>query len=101
MAEFNDDPILQHFVETGARFSALQGWGSIEKCNCVVRYGDSDYQMPAVRRGKGKNAKFFTPEGHEIQQPSSFEDMKSRAIIKRMRANNEIYIGHIFGPFSP
>ena len=101
MAEFDDDPVLQHLVETGARFSALQGWGSIEKCNCLVRYGGSDYQSPAVRKGKGKNAKFFTPEGYEIEKPQSFEDMEPEVIVKRMRANNEIYIGHIFGPFTP
>src|SRR5271168_4807141 len=82
-----DDPVMEHFLEVGKYFSRLQGWGSIvNKCNCMVRYGTSGGdQLPAVRKGRGKNAKFYTPEGDEIVQPTSYEDMPGVQIAKLMQ----------------
>jgi hypothetical protein len=90
------DPIMQHFIELGARFSKLQGWAAIERCNCMIRYGDQNSQSPAIRRRSGKTARFFTPEGHELACPDSFEDMLSGDIIRLMQARGEEYIGHLF-----
>ena len=101
MTDEPDDPITEHFMSVGKYFSALMGWGSIEKCNCMVRYGTSETQSPARREGKGRNAKFFTPEGDEIAAPTSYEDMSPNLIVKLMKERGEIYIGHMFGPSTP
>lgn len=90
----NDDPITEHFMRVGKTFSALQGWGAVERCNCMVRYGTGE-PICAIRKGKGHNAKFFTPEGEEIETPTSFEDMKPSQIIAIMKERGEVYIGHI------
>lgn len=95
------DPIMERIVEIGWRFSRLMGWGFIERCNCLVRQTESAVQAPAIRKGKGPNARFFTPDGHEIAPVVSFEDMPSDMIARRMRDRGEEYVGHIFGPFSP
>jgi hypothetical protein len=95
----DDDPFTEHFMSVGKHFSALMGWGSIEKCNCLVRYGSSDEQTPAIRRGEGKNAKFFTPEGCEIAKPTSWENMPGTMIARRMKERGEVYIGHMFTSF--
>ena len=92
-----NDPLTQHFLDVGAKFSGLMGWGSIQKCNCMIRYGAEESQTPAVRKGKH----FFTPEGYEIAPPTSYEDMPSTTIIKMMKDRGEVYIGHIFGPSTP
>ena len=96
-----DGPITQHFLEVGKRFSRLMGWGSVERCNCMVRQSINGDSSPAIRKGKGKNAKFFTPEGYEIAPVVRFEEMSGAMIIKTMKARGEEYIGHIFGPFMP
>jgi hypothetical protein len=96
-----DDPIVDYIIETGWRFAKLIGAGSIQRCNCMIRQGLHDEQSPAIRRGKGRNAKFFTPEGDEILPVVSHEDMSSDVIMKRMKERGEVYIGHLFGPFQP
>jgi hypothetical protein len=92
-----DDPFLKRTIAVGHRFQTLMGQASIERCNCMVRFGNGDSQRPAIRKGK----LFYTPEGDEISPPSSFEDMQSDAIRKIMDARGEVYIGHLLGPFAP
>ena len=62
----------------------------------MVRFGNADVQLPAIRKGK----QFFSPEGDEITAPTSFEDMPPAAIKNLMTARGEVYIGHLLGPFA-
>ena len=95
-----ESPLTRHFLDIGKRFSRLMGWGSIDRCNCLIRQSEGADQDPAIRKGKGRDARFYTPEGHEIACVVSFEDMPSDMIMRRMKERSEEYIGHIFGPFS-
>lgn len=98
MSDDLDSPFTQYFLEVGKHFSRLMGRGSIERCNCMIRQSVGGYQAPAIRKGKGRNAKFYTPEGREIAPVTSFEDMASAVIMKMMDERGEEYIGHMFGP---
>ena len=91
------DSFLERTIEVGYYFQKLMGQASIQRCNCMVRFGNADAQMPAIRKGK----QFFTPEGDEMSAPSSFEDMHHTAIKKLMDERGEVYIGHLLGPFVP
>lgn len=90
-----------YFAELGKFFSKLMARGSIERCNCMIRQRIGSDQLPAIRRGKGSDAKFFTPQGDEIESVVSFEDMHPNVIAKLMKDRGEEYIGHMFGPFRP
>lgn len=91
-----DDLYAQRLKSLGQAYSDMMSRASIERCNCMVRYKGGS-QMPARRDGK----LFFTPEGDQIAPPSSFEDMHHSEIARMMKANNEVYLGHIFGAMHP
>ena len=91
-----DDPITHHFLEVGKRFSKLMGSGLVQRCNCMVRQSQGSDQLPAIRKGRGRNAKFFTPEGYEIASVVSYEDMSADAIMKLLNQRGEEYIGKMF-----
>lgn len=80
----------QKLIALGRAYESEMGKASIEKCNCMIRYTDGP-QMPAIKRGKA----FFTPEGDEIVRPGSYELMHFNQIRRLMKANNEIYVGHV------
>lgn len=81
----------QRHLEMGREWDRLMAIGSLERCNCMVRYSNGP-QTPAIRKGKH----FTTPEGESIVPPDSFEDMRYQDIIRAMKCRNEIYIGHVF-----
>lgn len=87
-------PFRERLLALGQRYSDMMGEASIQRCNCMVRYGGGD-QMPAIRRGKA----FLSPEGDLLGTPSSHEDMHFNEIKRLMAGRNEAYIGHIFGPY--
>ena len=86
----------ERHLAIGREFDKLMALGSLERCNCMVRYNGGP-QMPAIRHGKH----FTDPEGREIARPTSFEDMKGPAIIAAMTARGEVYIGHMFEEMKP
>ena len=90
------DPYTDRLINLGLDWDKEMSYASIDRCNCMVRYGGGD-QLPAIRRGK----EFFDPQNMRIVAPHSFEDMDRHAIRRLMAARNEVYIGHIFGPCKP
>lgn len=92
------DEYDERYMALGRAYSKEMGKASIGNCNCMVRYNGGP-QMPAIRLGRSRN--FTSPEGDPLAPPTSFEDMKPAQIEALMRENNEVYIGHIFGSFSP
>jgi hypothetical protein len=85
------DPFTKRLLGLGRDYDKMMGRASIERCNCMVRYGDGP-QIPAVKRGKV----FSNPEGDEITNPTSYEMMHHTAIARILNCRNEIYIGHMF-----
>lgn len=75
----------------GRDYDKLMAKASIERCNCMIRYGGGP-QIPALRRGKV----FTTSEGDQIMKPDSYEMMHHTAIATILKNQNKIYIGHMF-----
>ncbi len=86
----------ERWLRLGRLYDNMMAIASIERCNCMVRYG-GDNQMPAIRHGKV----FADPEGREIVPPDSFEMMHHTRIAELLKERNEVYIGHMFGSFVP
>lgn len=87
------DVLSDRFHGLGREYDKMMRQASVERCNCMVRYNGGP-QLPARKDGKA----FFSPEDDELAKPDSFEMMKPREIARLMKANNEIYIGHMFRP---
>ena len=88
------DPFTKRLVALGKEVDRDMAAASIDKCNCMIRCGTE--QLPAIRKGK----EFFTPEGHRILTPNSFEDMPPRISKMLMDESASVYIGHMFAPWN-
>ncbi len=90
-----NDLFTERLIGLGREYDKMLAQASIERCNCMVRYGDGS-QMPAVKLGK--KMEFTNSEGRPITKPDSYEMMHHNQIARLMRERNEVYIGHMIGP---